>query len=58
VRANRQGVPPNPALKGKGEDELPQALKDYKSGKKANAVMKQTRLAIRRWPMWLHIMHP
>jgi len=38
--ANGQGVPPNPALKGKTEDELLQALKDYKSGKKPNAVMK------------------
>ena len=38
--ANGQGVPPNPALKGKSEDELLQAMKDYKSGKKANAVMK------------------
>jgi mono/diheme cytochrome c family protein len=34
------GVSPNPALEGKGEDELLQALKDYKSGKKANAAMK------------------
>jgi cytochrome c553 len=38
--ANGQGVPPNPALKGKSEDEILQAMKDYKSGKKANAVMK------------------
>jgi cytochrome c553 len=38
--ANGQGVPPNPALKGKTEDELAQALKDYKSGKRDNAVMK------------------
>jgi cytochrome c553 len=38
--ANGQGVPPNPALKGKTEDELAQALKDYKSGKRNNAVMK------------------
>jgi cytochrome c553 len=38
--ANGQGVPPNPALKGKTEDELAQAMKDYKSGKRDNAVMK------------------
>ena len=38
--ANGQGVPPNPGLKGKTEDELAQALKDYKSGKRNNAVMK------------------
>jgi cytochrome c553 len=38
--ANGQGIPPNPALTGKSEDELLQAMKDYKSGKRANAVMK------------------
>jgi len=38
--ANGQGVPPNPALTGKSEDQLLQAMKDYKSGKRANAVMK------------------
>jgi cytochrome c553 len=38
--ANGQGVPPNPALKGKAEDELVEAMKDYKSGKRNNAVMK------------------
>jgi cytochrome c553 len=38
--ANGQGVAPNPALKGKSEDQLLQALKDYKSGKRDNAVMK------------------
>jgi cytochrome c553 len=38
--ANGQGVPPNPALKGKTEDELVEAMKDYKSGKRTNAVMK------------------
>jgi cytochrome c553 len=38
--ANGQGVPPNPALKGKTEDALVEALKDYKSGKRNNAVMK------------------
>jgi cytochrome c553 len=37
--ANGQGVPPNPALKGKTEDELVAAMKDYKSGKRNNAVM-------------------
>lgn len=35
-----QGVPPNPKLAGHSEDELLQALKDYKSGKRNNAVMK------------------
>jgi cytochrome c553 len=35
-----QGVPPNPKLAGRSEDELLQALKDYKSGKRNNAVMK------------------
>jgi cytochrome c553 len=38
--ADGQGVPPNPALAGKSEDQLLQAMKDYKSGKRANAVMK------------------
>jgi cytochrome c553 len=38
--ANGQGVTPNPALTGKSEDQLLQALKDYKSGKRDNAVMK------------------
>jgi cytochrome c553 len=38
--ANGQGVPPNPALAGKPEAQQVQALKDYKSGARANAVMK------------------
>jgi len=38
--ANGQGVPPNPALIGKSEDQLAQAMQDYKSGKRDNAVMK------------------
>lgn len=38
--ANGQGVPPNPALTGKSEDQLVQAMRDYKSGKRSNAVMK------------------
>ena len=38
--ANGQGVPPNPALAGKPEDQFVEALKDYKSGKRNNAVMK------------------
>jgi cytochrome c553 len=38
--ANGEGKSPNPALAGKSEDELAQALKDYKSGKRANAIMK------------------
>jgi hypothetical protein len=31
---------PKRALAGKSEDQLLQALQDYKSGKRANAVMK------------------
>jgi cytochrome c553 len=38
--ANGQGVAPNPALAGKNEDQFIQAMKDYKSGKRDNAVMK------------------
>jgi cytochrome c553 len=38
--ADGQGVPPNPALAGKSEDQLAQAMKDYKSGKRDNAIMK------------------
>ena len=38
--ANGQGVAPNPALAGKSEDQLLEALKDYKSGKRNNAIMK------------------
>ena len=38
--ANGQGVPPNPALTGKSADQLLQAMQDYKSGKRSNAVMK------------------
>jgi cytochrome c553 len=38
--ANGQGVPPNPALAGKSEAEQVQALEDYKSGKRANPIMK------------------
>ena len=38
--ANGQGVSPNPALTGKTEDQLLQAMKDYKSGKRDNAIMK------------------
>ena len=38
--ANGEGKAPNPALTGKSEDELAQAMKDYKSGKRTNAVMK------------------
>ncbi len=35
-----QGIPPYPALAGKSEDHLLQALKDFKSGKRDNPVMK------------------
>jgi len=38
--ANGQGAGSNPALAGKTEAQLAQALKDYKSGKRDNAVMK------------------
>jgi cytochrome c553 len=38
--ANGEGVKPNPALAGKPEDEIVQALKDYKTGKRANPIMK------------------
>jgi cytochrome c553 len=38
--ANGEGVAPNPALAGKKEDQLIQVMKDYKSGKRDNAVMK------------------
>jgi cytochrome c553 len=38
--ANGEGKAPNPALAGKAEDQMLQALKDYKSGKRTNAVMK------------------
>ena len=38
--ADGKGVAPNPALAGKSEDQLLAALKDYKSGKRDNAIMK------------------
>ena len=38
--ANGEGVGPNPALAGKSENQLIQAMKDFKSGKRDNAVMK------------------
>ncbi|MDO8533591.1 MAG: cytochrome c [Xanthobacteraceae bacterium] len=38
--ANGEGVAPNPTLAGKKEDQLIQAMKDYKSGRRDNAVMK------------------
>jgi cytochrome c553 len=38
--ANGEGIAPNPALAGKKEDDLAQALKDYKSGKRSHAIMK------------------
>jgi cytochrome c553 len=38
--ANGEGVGTNPALAGKSEDQLVAALKDYKSGKRDNAIMK------------------
>jgi cytochrome c553 len=38
--ANGEGKAPNPALAGMAEDKFIQAIKDYKSGKKPNPVMK------------------
>ena len=38
--ANGEGKAPNPALGGKAESEFVQAMNDYKSGKRANALMK------------------
>jgi cytochrome c553 len=38
--ANGQGVAPYPPLAGKKEDQLIQALKDFKSGKRDNVFMK------------------
>jgi len=38
--ANGEGKAPNPALAGKPEDQFIQAIKDYKSGKRNNPVMK------------------
>jgi cytochrome c553 len=38
--ANGQGVAPNPPLAGKKEDQIIQALKEFKSGKRDSAVMK------------------
>ena len=38
--ANGEGVGPNPKLTGMSEAQFVQAIDDYKSGKRANAVMK------------------
>jgi cytochrome c553 len=38
--ANGEGIAPNPALAGKSEELLVQGMKDYKSGKRDNAIMK------------------
>lgn len=38
--ANGEGKKPYPPLAGKSEGELVQALQDYKSGKRSNAMMK------------------
>ena len=38
--ADGKGVAPNPPLAGKSEAQQVQALQDYKSGKRANPVMK------------------
>jgi cytochrome c553 len=37
---NGEGVGPNPALAGMSESQFVQAMEDYKSGKRANAIMK------------------
>ena len=44
--ANGEGVAPNPKLAGKSEADLAQALNDYKSGKRANPVMKTSASAL------------
>ncbi|HTL64649.1 MAG TPA: c-type cytochrome [Pseudolabrys sp.] len=38
--ANGEGKRPYPAIAGKSESEFVQALQDYKSGKRANPMMK------------------
>lgn len=38
--ANGEGKAPYPALAGKAESEVVQALQDYKSGKRNNPIMK------------------
>jgi len=38
--ANGEGVAPNPPLAGMSESQFIQAIEDYKSGKRANPVMK------------------
>jgi cytochrome c553 len=38
--ANGEGSGANPALAGKSEDTLTQALQDFKSGKRASPIMK------------------
>lgn len=37
--ADGKGIAPNPALAGKSESQLLQALEDFKSGKRKSAVM-------------------
>jgi cytochrome c553 len=44
--AEGQGVGQNPPLAGLSEDRIVQALQDYKSGKRANAVMKSFAAAL------------
>jgi len=38
--ANGEGKAPNPPIAGMSEEKFVQAMKDYKSGKKPNPVMK------------------
>ena len=37
---NGEGVGPNPPLAGMSESQFIQAMEDYKSGKRVNAIMK------------------
>lgn len=37
---NGEGIAPNPPLAGVSEDHFAQAIKDFKSGKRANPLMK------------------
>jgi len=37
---NGEGIAPNPALAGKADGQFIQAMKDYKSGKRPNPLMK------------------
>ena len=47
-RERAREAAPNPALAGKSEDSIVQALQDYKSGKRSNAIMKSVREQLER----------